>query len=457
MRPQILVIEDDQTMREGIALVLGKAGYQICSAADGLTGAQLFREQQPDLVITDLKLPGKSGMELLKEFQQQNASIPIVLISAFGTIDLAVNALKLGARDFIAKPFSIEELRSKIAYIFEEQGAVRLKLKPAATDSFHGLIGSSEQMRRLTSRIKQIAGASSPVLITGESGTGKELIARAIHLESDRRQQELVAINCSALTDTLLESELFGHEKGAFTGAIRQHIGIFEQAHGGTILLDEIGDISPQLQVKLLRVLQDQTFQRVGGREQISVDVRVIAATNRDLEAAMEEQRFREDLYFRLNVLPLSIPPLRERVTDIPELIHYFVTSKCERMKRPVPDIGAATMEKLCAYAWPGNIRELENFMERLLIFSEGERITPDQVYFERSTQAKKLRPGKLTDILEDTEQDLIREAMHWAGGVRQKAARKLGIKTSTLYYKLEKYGMFEEFGGKNNKSGDTP
>jgi two-component system response regulator HydG len=454
VKPKILVIEDDKTMREGIATVLKLQGYVIHTAEDGHIGAQLFREVRPDLVVSDMKLPGKGGMNLLQEFQEQSPDTPFILISAFGTIDLAVNALKLGARDFIAKPFSIDELKSKVAHIFEEKPRTKPEVD-SPPDGFHGLVGSSEQMQKLISQIKQIGAVDSPVLITGESGTGKELFARALHLESPRSSHELVAINCSALTDTLLESELFGHEKGAFTGAVRQHKGIFEQAHGGTILLDEIGDISPQLQVKLLRVLQNQSFQRVGGTEEIKVDVRVIAATNRDLQTAMENKQFREDLFFRLNVLPLNIPALRERPEDIPELVSHFVNLKCLRLKRDVPEIGSRTMSRLCEYSWPGNIRELENFLERLLIFSEGSSITPDQIYFENAPKKSTQTSGRLNDVLEDTERELIRDALNWARGVKQKAARKLGLKTSTLYYKMEKYGLFEEFGGKNNQTGE--
>ncbi len=448
MRPKILIIEDDQTMREGIAIVLQKTGYRIRTAEDGHIGAQLFREQQPDLVISDLKLPGKSGMHLLQEFQAQAPDLPFILISAFGTIDLAVNALKLGARDFIAKPFSIDELKSKVAHIFAEQAPTTTRAELAGA-GFHGLVGSSDQMKTLIKQVKKMAAVDSPVLITGESGTGKELIARAIHQESDRRKNQLLAINCSALTDTLLESELFGHEQGAFTGAVRQHKGIFEQADGGTILLDEIGDISPQLQVKLPRVLQDQSFQRVGGTKQISVDVRILAATNRDLQEAMEQKQFREDLFFRLNVLPLAIPALRNRVEDIPELVRYFIQQRRQQPGYKPPKIDSATMQKLGEYNWPGNIRELENFLERLLVFNEGDTITADQVYFEPAYRKPLANQGKLTEVLEQTEQDMIREALNWAGGIKQKAARKLAIKTSTLYYKMEKYDLFKEFGSK--------
>lgn len=454
MKPKILVIEDDRTMREGIATVLKLQGYEMHTAEDGHGGAQIFREIQPDLVISDMKLPGKGGMNLLQEFKDASPDTPFILISAFGTIDLAVNALKLGASDFIAKPFSIDELKSKVAHVFEEHKPEK-PAAPEPTESFHGLVGNSEQMQKLISKIKQMAAVDSPVLITGESGTGKELIAKAIHLESPRAKNQIVAINCSALTDTLLESELFGHEKGAFTGAVRQHKGIFEQADGGTILLDEIGDISAQLQVKLLRVLQNQSFQRVGGTEEINVDVRVLAATNRDLQMAMDKKQFREDLFFRLNVLPLSLPALRDRPEDIPDLVKHFVSLKCTKLSRDIPEIGKRTMDRLVEYTWPGNIRELENFLERLLIFSEGPAITADQIYFEHAPKRAEQSSGRLNDVLEQTEKDLIREALQWAGGIKQKAARKLGLKTSTLYYKMEKYGLFDEFGGKNGHTGE--
>ncbi len=438
----ILVIEDDRTMCEGIQTVLEKEGYRVIPAFDGTEGSKSFHDRRPHLVITDLKLPGKSGMHLLREFLEADSSVPVVLISAYGTIDLAVSALKTGARDFIAKPFSIDELRAKVAQILEALPAKEDELE--TIDTFHGMVGSSSGMKKIYGQIKKIARVDSSVLIAGESGTGKELIARAIHEEGERKENQFLAVNCGAFTDTLLQSELFGHEKGSFTGAIRQHRGIFEQADGGTILLDEIGEISSQMQVRLLRVLQNQSFQRLGGTAEISTDVRIISATNRDLKEAVKKKEFREDLYFRLNVIPLDVPPLRDRPSDIPPLIDYIVDIKSRSLGRTRPVITSEARGMLEKYPWPGNIRELENFLERILIFSEKESVTADDIYLDEPDDREVKAKGGLTEVLEDTEYHMIKDALKKAGGVKQKAARMLGIKTSTLYYKMEKYGFFE-------------
>ena len=434
-------------MRAGIQTVLEKEGYAVLSAADGPEGSRLFKKHDPDLVITDLKLPGKGGMHLLNEFQEARPGRPVILISAYGTIDLAVNALKSGARDFIAKPFSIDELKAKVADAFTGQPPA--KVKTGSIPTYYGMVGSSVEMAELKERIGQVAQVDSPVLISGESGTGKELIAHAIHSESRRRGKVFLAVNCGAFTDTLLESELFGHEKGSYTGASQQHRGIFEQAHGGTILLDEIGEISPQLQVKLLRVLQNQSFMRLGGSGQISTDARVLAATNRDLKQAIKTGRFREDLYFRLNVLPIPVPALRERKSDIPDLVTYLVKQKCGSLQRQEPEISVEAIEKLQRYTWPGNIRELENLLERLLIFSGAATITAGEIYFDDDMTAGIGNSGNLPEVLEDTEYRMIKQALERSGGVKQKAARLLGIKPGALYYKLEKYGLI--------KAGDSP
>lgn len=437
---KILVIEDDRTMCDGIVTVLSKEGYRVTAARDGAAGSRLFREQRPDMVLTDLKLPEKSGMQLLNEFKLDDPDIPVILISAFGTIDLAVNALKSGAADFIPKPFSVDELKNKVALILKKKPVGGLEAELART--FHGLVGSSAVMQQVFDQIRMVAKVNSPVLIYGESGTGKELVARAIHVESGRRKKRFLAVNCGALVDTLLESELFGHEKGAFTGAIRNHAGIFEQASGGTILLDEIGEISGAMQVKLLRVLQRQKFQRVGGADEINTDVRIIAATNKNLKTAIKEKTFREDLFFRLNVLPLHLPALRERSSDIRELITYIVANKCTDLGREIPTFELNALEKLEQYPWPGNIRELENFLERLLIFSEDSQITPEAICLDQPDEIIPVVSGKLTDVLEETEIRMIRRALQETGGVKQRAARILGIKTSTLYYKMDKYGI---------------
>ncbi len=440
-KQSILVIEDDQTIRLGIETVLKKDGYAVFTAESGEEGIQLFHKVQPGLVITDLKLPGISGMELLDTFQSYPQKSEIILISAFGTVDLAVQALKNGARDFIAKPFSIDELRLKVRRITKELGS-----EPYISDKpmqlFHGIVGNSEAMNTIKMKIKNIAKVPSPVLITGESGTGKELIARAIHNESDRADRVFLPVNCGALTESLLESELFGHEEGAFTGAIRRHKGVFERADQGTILLDEIGDISSRMQVKLLRVLQDQSFHRVGGSKEIATDTRIIASTNRNLKRSIQEGAFREDLYFRLNVIPLHIPPLRDRTEDIPHLVDYIAAKKSEKINKPFPEWSKEALLKLKRYSWPGNIRELENFIERLLIFTNTDEITSKDIYFDDVFDEDNSETHSLTEVLENTELDMIKKALQSSGGIKQHAAKLLGINTSTLYYKMEKYGL---------------
>lgn len=439
---KLLVIEDDNTMRQGIQTVLGKSGYNVIAAKNGYEGVRLFSEEHPDLVISDLKLPGKNGMELLKEFLEKRPDTIMIIISAYGTIDLAVNALKLGAKDFITKPFTIDELRTKVKHVLEENPIIKPIDNSKSNSTFHGLVGNSPESKNLNRQITQVAKVNSAVLITGESGTGKELIARAIHNESIRRHKLFLAINCSALTESLLESELFGHEKGAFTGAVKLHRGLFEHADGGTLFLDEVGDISLRTQAKLLRVLQQKTFQRVGGTEEIKTNVKIIAATNKDLKKAIHNNEFREDLYFRLNVLPLHAIPLRERRDDIPLLIDYINEKKALELQVKMRQWSPKAMEKIQQYTWPGNVRELENFLERVLIFANEEIITETEIYFDMIESEPLSKKGSLTDVLDDTEYKMIIDALKKTGGIKQRAARLLGIKTSTLYYKMEKFGI---------------
>lgn len=436
----ILVIEDDGTMREGIRTVLEREGHTVLTAASGEEGGQLFRQNHPRLVITDLRLPGQSGMELLREFLQMRKDTVVILISAYGTIDLAVQSLKEGARDFIAKPFTIDELRMKVRQVIRDLPEV-IDPDENHAPAFHGMVGQSAAAWELFQTLRDVATVDSPVLITGESGTGKELAARAIHAESSRRGKPFLAVNCGALTESLLESELFGHEKGAFTGAIQQHKGVFERADTGTILLDEIGEISPRMQVKLLRVLQYQRFHRVGGNAEIHTDIRVIASTNRDLKTAIRENQFREDLYFRLNVLPIRVPALRERTEDLPLLTRHITAHKAAALNKSVPEWSPEAVRKLQQYPWPGNIRELENFLERLLIFHKKDRVAARDIYFEEP-EGVPADAGGLNEVLEETEYAMILEALKKSGGVKQRAARILGIKTSTLYYKMDKYGI---------------
>jgi two-component system, NtrC family, response regulator AtoC len=439
---KILIIEDDNTMRQGIQAVLGKSGYDVVAAKNGYEGVRLFSEEHPDLVISDLKLPGKNGMELLKEFLEKRPETIMIIISAYGTIDLAVNALKLGAKDFITKPFTVDELRTKVKHVLEENPIIKPINSYESKSTFHGLVGNSLESQKLNKQITQVAKVNSAVLITGESGTGKELIARAVHIESNRKHKLFLAINCSALTESLLESELFGHEKGAFTGAVKLHQGLFEHADGGTLFLDEVGDISQRTQAKLLRVLQQKTFQRVGGTEEIKTNVKIIAATNKDLKKAIQNKEFREDLYFRLNVLPLLALPLRERRDDIPLLIDYINEKKALELQVKMRQWSPKAMEKIQQYPWPGNVRELENFLERVLIFANEEIITETEIYFDMIESEPNLKKGSLTDVLDDTEYKMIIDALKKTGGIKQRAARLLGIKTSTLYYKMEKFGI---------------
>ncbi|HKJ68073.1 MAG TPA: sigma-54 dependent transcriptional regulator [bacterium] len=446
----IVVIEDDNTMREGIRTVLEKQGYRVFTASSAEEGWIHCQERTPRMVITDLKLPGKSGIDLLEEIRRTSATTAVVLISAYGTIDLAVEALKKGAKDFIAKPFTIDELRMKVEQILDG-------LAPVITDQIHGgynvfheMVGNSEAITELFHKITEVAAVESPVLITGESGTGKELMARAIHAESKRSDRPLLAVNCGALSESLLESELFGHEEGAFTGAVRQHKGVFERANRGTILLDEVGEISRRMQVKLLRVLQQKTFHRVGGWKELRTDVRLLASTNMDLKAAIQNKEFREDLYFRLNVIPLHVPALRERTGDIPVLTLYLTEKKSQELDKQKPVWSEGAIEKLQQYSWPGNIRELENFLERLLIFNRKETITDEDIYFEEAEDTfGGSSGGTLTDVLEDTEYHMIVDALRKSGGIKQQAARMLGLKVSTLYYKMEKYGIDKNGEGK--------
>ena len=438
----ILIVEDNQSMREGLLASLTKEGYTVASACDGQEGWNLIQKHQYNLVITDIKMPGLDGLALMKNIHSLASETAIILITAFATVDIAVDAMKFGAEDFITKPFALAELRQKVETLFHRWQARR---KPLSEESYSlTLIGVSPAIRNIRQMIIKIAPSDSPILITGESGVGKELVARLIHKNSSRQNGPFLAVNCGALTETILESELFGHEKGAFTGAHKTHCGKFEQSHDGTLFLDEIGDMSAGLQVKILRVLQTKQFQRVGGEKNITSDFRLICATNKNLEAKIKEGTFRSDLYYRINVIPLAIPPLRERREDIPLLVDYLLGLRVARMKRRKPQIENGVMDRLCAYAWPGNVRELENFIERALVFVEEDVFTESSFNFsdlpENSSLAKPT--GDLANQLGQIERAMIVKAMRDQHGVKQRAANQLKIKASTLYYKLEKYGI---------------
>lgn len=447
LRKKALIVEDNHTMRLGMVESLRREGYEVGEFDNAPEALQALRQQFFPLVVTDLKMAPMDGIALLQEIKTAWPAVEVVVVSAFGTVDVAVQAMRLGAADFLTKPFSTDELRVRVKKVWERIQQRHtldqlLEEKRLFQDEmFAEMIGSSPAMRQLFALIQRVAREDSTILIEGESGTGKELAARAIHRSSPRAEQPFIKVNCGALNDNLLESELFGHEKGAFTGAIRRKKGRFELAHGGTLFLDEIGDISPAMQVKLLRVLQEREFERVGGEETLAVDVRIICATHRDLPQKVAGGSFREDLYYRLSVIPLKLPPLRDRKEDIPALVQHFLDKR-----RPAKTLSAEGLQLLQQYAWPGNIRELENLVERLQVIAPGSEIEPPLIAAQLGQGAahtlEHYNHLPLEDALYAFEKNLLMHAMQKAGGVKNQAARLLGIKTSTLYYKLEKFGL---------------
>jgi two-component system NtrC family response regulator len=446
---RIVVVDDEPAQRELIGGFLRKHGHEVFLAASGPEALAHVKDRQVDLVLSDCRMPGMSGPELLPGIKAVNPEIPLILMTAYGTVETAVEAMKDGAADYLAKPLDLEELLLRVARVVE-----RARLKTEVRDlharlverhRLEGIIGESGRMQEVLALAKRVAPSDATVLIRGESGTGKELIARAIHFNSPRANGPLVNLNCAALPEQLLESELFGHEKGAFTGAIAQRKGRFEQADGGSIFLDEIGDLSPTLQVKLLRVLQERAFERVGGNKTINADVRVLAATHRDLERAMREGAFREDLYYRLNVVTIQVPPLRERREDIPPLLDHFLRKFAEKNRRDVSGLTAAARDALLKYEYPGNVRELENVVERAVLLCRGRVIDledlPATVRPGQRSGAAPL-PKDLPGVLADIERQAIRSALERTGGIQTQAAEALGISERVLRYKMKKYGL---------------
>jgi two-component system response regulator HydG len=464
---RILIIEDNETMREGMGEVVSSMGHEALCAQSGAEGVALFQSRRPAFVVTDLKMAGMDGVEVLRRCRALDPDVPVLLITAFGTIEIAVDAMKEGAFDFLTKPFGTDVLRLKIERGLElRRGRARAErlereneiLRAEVEGGFDELVGQSEAMRRVYAIVDRVAPSDSSVFLFGESGTGKELVARALHHRSPRAQGPFVRVSCGALTETLLESELFGHEKGAFTGAIRRKLGRFELADGGTLFLDEVGDVTPGLQVKLLRVLQEREFERVGGEETIRVDVRVISATNKDLQEEVRAGRFREDLFYRLHVLPITLPPLRERLDDLPLLVRHFLEKLRPRTRHRVREVSEEALAALGAYRWPGNIRELENVLEQALVFSQGELLRAEDLPAQlrgggRAVLAAPDLDKPLPEVLDELERTLIVRAYEKAGRVKTETARILGIKPSALYYKLEKYGLIEKGSGE----GETP
>ncbi len=457
----ILVIDDNDTIRDGLAHTIKKMGHDVLTAASGKAGvehvAAAARAKRVDFVITDLKMDGMGGVEVLKAISTLDPDVPIMIITGFGTVETAVEAMKLGAFDFVTKPFAPEVVRLKVERALELVGARRARhrleaqneyLRTETERPFDELIGTSDKMAGVRKTIEKVAPSDTVVYIAGESGTGKELVARALHRMSRRANGPFIKVNCGALTETLLESELFGHEKGAFTGAIKTKLGRFELADGGTLFLDEVGDVPASMQVKLLRALQEQEFERVGGETPIKVDVRIVSATNKDLDAEVAAGRFRQDLFYRLHVIPVRLPPLRERREDIPGLAAHFIAKLGPKTNARIRGIADAALGRLMAYQWPGNVRELENAIEQSLVFAEGEQIATAalpaflQGPGESEDRLEIPREMSLPEILDDLERQLILKAFEKAKGVKTETARLLGIKTSALYYKLEKYGI---------------
>ena len=449
---QILVIDDEENMRHFLKSLLAKEGYEVSLAADGLEGLQLLEEQIFDIILCDIRMPRMDGLEFLKNLQGKNSAATIITMSAYGTIDLAIETMQLGAYDYISKPFKPPEIILTLKKAEERERLRRenmlLRQEVEKKYNFHNIIGKSPQIVSLCEMIKKIAQHKTPVLITGESGTGKELVAKAIHYNSPRSSRIILAINCSAIPETLLESELFGYKKGAFTGAISNHKGLFEEAHEGSIFLDEIGEISPALQVKLLRVLQEGEIRRLGEQHPVYIDVRIIAATAKDLSREAHRGTFREDLFYRLNVLNVHIPPLRERAEDIPLLVDHFIQKYNDSGGLHIKGITPTALKMLINYRWPGNVRELENVIERSMVMTDNARIDaqdlPESISRNESDGADEGAETEysIKKMEKMMEKKLIRRALERTRGNKSRAARILEISYPALLSKINDYGI---------------
>ena len=450
MKKRILVVEDEEKLRRVIELQLASGGFDVDKAATAEEGLKIA--DRADLILSDLRLPGMDGVHFLSLIRRQNGQVPVVMMTAYGSVETAVESMKAGATDFLLKPFSLDHLM-QVVYKALEMRALRdenrqLKEELGRRYEYDNIIGRSEAMQEIFATIERVAPTRATVLLAGESGVGKDLIARAIHFHSPRRDRPLVKINCSAIPENLMESELFGYEKGAFTGAVGSKPGKFEQADTGTVFLDEIGDVPAAIQVKLLRILQEREFERLGSNVTRHIDVRVVAATNQDLRAALEQGTFREDLYYRLNVVPMNIPPLRERKQDISFLANHFLRKLAPDSGHEVEGISDAAMEKLVGYHWPGNVRELENVIERALILCRGGQLEADDIKLETAHRSRPASdpnqhhflPEGLT--LDQYEQEIIREALRRADGNKSQAARLLGLTRNALRYRLTQMGL---------------
>lgn len=451
MKTRILIVDDEVDALDLMEELFQKNNYETFTARNGVEALNVVRESEPDIMISDIFMPEMDGMALLEMVRKKYPDVSIIMITAHGTIETAVEAMKKGAKDYILKPLRLDEIVAKVETIAQLKSLIKenqyLREKLAKKYNFENIIGKNKKMLELFDLVKDIAKANATVLIRGESGTGKELIANAIHFNSERIKKPFVKVNCAVLAENLLESELFGHVKGAFTGAIKDKIGRFELAHEGTIFLDEIGDISPNMQLKLLRVLQEGEFERVGGTETKKVDVRIIAATNRNLEEAMRNGIFRQDLYYRLNVIPIEVPPLRERRDDIPLLVTYFLDKFNTDFNKNIEAINDDAMMHLQSYDWPGNIRELQNLMERAIVLNKTGILTlqdfPQFISHSESIEAVEMNSDlPLTNLVDDYEKKIILKALRENNFNKLRTAEKLGIHRSTFMSKLKKYNI---------------
>jgi two-component system NtrC family response regulator len=451
-KPKILIAEDEKTQRDLLEGFLKKEGFSVESAASGREALDKLERDFFDIILLDYKMPELDGLQTLREVRRLYPDLPVVMMTAYGTVETAVASMKEGALDYLTKPIDLDELLlifHKVierSQLIQENKALKSQLQERYT--FSNIIYGSPKMEEVIGLVGRVAPSQATILIRGESGTGKELIANAIHFASPRSQMPLIKVNCSAIPETLLESELFGHEKGSFTGATQLRIGRFEEANGGTLFLDEIADLSPGTQVKLLRILQEKEFQRLGSNQTLKTDVRVMAATNQNLEEAMKKGLFREDLYYRLNVITIPLPPLRERREDIPVLIDYFLKKYSKMNQKSISDISKEARSLLLRHSYPGNVRELENLIERAVVLCRGEVITTQDLPFHlqegrsegiwETSRTQKSLP----ESLEEIEKDLIIKALHQHQGVQTRAAESLGISERVLRYKIKKYGI---------------
>jgi len=436
----ILIVDDEESVRDSLYNWFIEDGYRVECSENAMAALKMLESEGFDIILADIKMPGMDGLEMLRRIKILKADSIVIVMTAFATVDTAVQALKDGAFDYVTKPFDPDDLShllrnaSKQITLAEENESLRNRV--VTLESVEDLIGNSEAMKKVLKEIENVAQSNSSVVITGESGTGKELVARAIHSNSTRRFFPLVSVHCGALTESLLESELFGHEKGAFTGAMYNRKGRFEMADNGTIFLDEIATISTKMQIDLLRVLESKKFTRVGGNKEISSDFRVICATNKDLKGLVEKGQFREDLYYRLNVVNITIPPLRDRIEDIPELVEYFIKKYCTSMNKPPASIESSALKRLEEFNYPGNVRELENMIERAIVVGNGKKITIKDLPVERSVS------GNSIESLDDLEKDHIQKILKKYSWNISRAAKALNIDRVTLYNKISKFGL---------------